>query len=58
MSELLHLLVVVIVICVLVWLASQAPLPENLAPVRWVLYALIVVIALVALLPFLGLHMA
>lgn len=51
---LVHLLVVVIVLAVLVWIVDRAGVQP---PVRWVLYALLAVIALVVLLPFLGLHL-
>jgi hypothetical protein len=58
MNTLVHLLVVVIVLCVLFWGASAIPIPDaRFAPVRWVLYALLFVIALVCLLPFLGIHL-
>ena len=58
MELLIHLLVVVIVLCILFWVASQAPIPADAQPVRWVIYAILLVIALVVLLPFLGMHLA
>ncbi len=54
MSELIRLLVVAVAIVILVYVAQVAPIP---APFRWVLWALIFIIVLFALLPFLGVHL-
>ncbi len=53
MEALIQLLIVIVVLCVLVYVAQQAPIPE---PFRWVAWALVFIIALVALLPLLGIH--
>jgi len=54
METLIHLLIVVIVLACLWWGAARLPLPE---PGRWVAYAIVAIISLVALLPFLGIHL-
>jgi hypothetical protein len=55
MNELIHLLIIVIVLCVIAWVINQAPIPPPYTPIRWVLYVILLFIALFALLPFLGL---
>ncbi len=56
MDTLIHLLVVIIVLCALFWVVQQVPVPAPYTPVKWVLLLIVVVIALYALLPFLGMH--
>lgn len=53
MTELIHLLVVAIVLCILCWVAAQAPIPD---PFRWIAWAFVFIVAIIALLPFLGVH--
>jgi hypothetical protein len=57
MELLIHLLVVVIVIACLFWVISHVPIPAPYTPVTWILYLIVVVIALAALLPFLGVNL-
>ena len=54
MTELIHLLVVTIVLCVLCYIAGRVPVP---APFGWIPWVVVALIALLALLPFLGLHL-
>jgi hypothetical protein len=53
MSEIVHLLIVALVLCILVYVAQQAPIPE---PFRWIAWVVVFIVALMALLPFLGVH--
>jgi hypothetical protein len=53
-TELFRLLIIVIVLCVLAWLIDRSPIP---VPFRWIAYAVLVIIGLYALLPFLGIHL-
>ena len=53
MAEILHLFIVAIVLCVLCYIAGRVPVP---APFGWIPWALVAFIALLALLPFLGIH--
>ena len=54
MSILIHLLVIALVLLLLVWIVRQVPIPE---PFQWIAWAIIVIIAIVALLPVLGIHL-
>ena len=54
MSEIVHLLVVAIVLCVLCYIAARIPVP---APFAWIPWVFVALIALLALLPFLGLRL-
>lgn len=57
-SLLITILVLVIVFALLWWLISTIPLPAPMANVRWVLYAILVIIAIVVLLGFIpGFHL-
>jgi ABC-type multidrug transport system permease subunit len=53
MSTLIHLLIVCVVLAVLVYVAQSAPIPE---PFRWIAWVVVFLVALLALLPFLGIH--
>ncbi len=51
MSLLITLVVVLVIVSLLAWLISTAPIPGPLAPtIRWALYALLVIFAIFFLL--------
>lgn len=49
-----HLLIILIVLGALFWAIGFLPIPAPFTPVRWVLYLLVVLIAFMVLLPYLG----
>lgn len=54
MTELLHVVVIIIVLCVLGYFANWIPLPASL---KWVPFVVLFIVALYVLLPFLGVHL-
>ena len=58
MSILLTILILVIVFCLAWYLISIIPLPPPLVGIRWVLFAILIIIAIVVLLGFIpGFHL-
>jgi hypothetical protein len=58
MSLIITLLILVIVFALLWWLIGIIPFPPPLANIRWVFYAVLVVIASIVLLGYLpGFHL-
>ena len=55
--SLVTIIVLVIVFCLLWYLIGIIPLPPPLANVRWVFYALLIIVAIVVLLGFIGIHL-
>jgi hypothetical protein len=59
-SFLITLFVLVIVFCLLYWLIQILPLPAPLAGVKWVMFAILIVVAIIVLLSFIpgfGFHL-
>ena len=54
MSLLVTILVLVLIFCLLYWLISILPLPPPLVNIRWVLYAILIIVAIVILLQKVG----
>jgi hypothetical protein len=48
---LVHLLIIAIVLAIIVWIVQQMAIPT---PFRWIVWAIILIVALISLLPFLG----
>lgn len=58
MNLLITLLVLVIIFSLLYWLIGIIPLPPPMANTRWVLYALLIIVAIIVLLNFVpGIHL-
>jgi hypothetical protein len=53
-STLIRVIIDLVVLGALVWFVSWLPLPAPMTPLRYALYALVFVIAVVVLLPILG----
>jgi hypothetical protein len=53
----LTIIVAVIIFCLIYWLIGLIPLPPPLAQARWVLYALLVIGAIIFLLNLAGIHL-
>jgi len=54
-SLLVTLLVLVLIFCLVWWLIGILPLPEPLAKVKWVFYAVLVIFAVIVLLRYVNL---
>ena len=55
---LISLIVVIVVVCLFAWLIQSAPLPAPFGPVaKWVLMAILVIVACYFLLRLAGIHL-
>lgn len=57
MSLLITLVIVLVIISLVAWLISSAPIPGPLAPtIRWALYAILIIFSIFYLLRLGGIH--
>lgn len=55
--SLVMIIVLVIVFCLLWYLIGIIPLSPPLAKIRWLFYAILIIVAVVVLLGFVGIHL-
>lgn len=53
---LIHLLIVLVVLCLVAWLIDILPIPASRFPIKTIVYVILIIVAIVYLLGFLGVH--